>query len=320
MKERIILTSSDHRNPAETGQPHEFSVSHKFVAPFSGSQIHFAEDSKNNPVVIKFAPSPKSSQREWLALKKVQNISGTQQGILIGESDSGQVGIVTEFVEGKELSQQNTGESRYHFGQLLHTVHESTPIDKEEWHKYGRADRSLVHRSLEYWHREEIHVLFTDSLALPVLKQLFAAVESLPVSLPSFTHQDIHEGQVIIGSNGPTLIDFEVWQEADPLEDLAMYLLHLLREQKDVSSFIPLLEGYFLTKNYTDSTALHLSFYALFDACYAVSYLAKRKPDLLQQAVDNLERVLQFVQTEQFWKLRPSASLPHTKNPRKEGA
>lgn len=319
MQERLCLTSSDHREPAEIGQPHSFSVSHEYLAPFTGSRIVFATDEAKQPVVVKFASHPRGSQREWDGLRMVQNIPGAQQGVMIGQTAKGTTGVVTELVQGEEMTVVPGDQVRYEFGQVLQNIHALAPIKKEEWQKYGRADRSFIVRSLEYWNRPENIVHFAHTMALPTLQKLFQAMESVPISQPSLTHQDIHEGQVLITKQLPVLIDFEVWQEADPLEDLAMYLVHLLREQKDTSSFRPLLEGYFLSKNYNDRTALLLSFYTLFNAVYAVAYLAKRKPEFFVLAQENLQRVTHFVQEERLWKIVSPAFLSQKNIPEGRG-
>lgn len=303
MERKVSLLSLDHIDPSYKGSSQVFTPINEFPAEFSGSKIIFAADDHGKDVVLKYSVYPNGAKREWQGLQKVAHYEFIQQPVLLGlDQETDQTVLVTKKMSGQILSQNDESQHRFTLGTMLAQIHNETNIPGEEWDRSQKADFGYFQKSLENWKWPEKQKLFSQTFALPLLQYLWRSIESLPKRMPSFTHQDLHEGQVLLQSENLGIIDFEFWLEADPLEDLAIYLFHLIREKQPLSRLSPLLEGYFLDKDFSEDDKLLISFYTLFIAARAVSFFSQNRPSYLPTALSSLNRVTEYVDTQQLWK------------------
>ncbi len=297
MTEQIKVTSN--------GETHLFTIQKRDNAPFSGSEILFCLDQNGRKVVLKKSVFDWGAQREWLGLQKTNHLAFVQKGVLLGEMSDQTKVIVTELVPGKQLYKTDPLELRIELGKKLKSIHQHTTIQGDEWNKSQKSDLSYFERSLHLWCSPEIQRVLGLDTSLAMLKQLLQQATKLENVLPTFTHQDLHEGQVFVADNAlGKIIDLEFWQEADPLEDLGIYLFHLLREETPTERFTALAQGYFDNEDFNQDTKIALSFYLLFAATRAAVFFQRQRKSYVPTALGTLNRVVSFLEEEELFKMR----------------
>jgi aminoglycoside phosphotransferase (APT) family kinase protein len=296
--------------PIETLYPQELNpisvqIRQRLTSSFTGSTLLFGRTEANEKVVIKTSAYPEGNANEWEGLKKISSTGlPTQQGIMIGKLSDGSSGLVTKEVEGEPLTDIPSEDQRRDIGTQLKNIHSSTKISGDEWEKSGKQTFTYYDWHLAYWRKNADTVSPICRQAISILDTLVeAASRYFQSTTPVFTHQDLHDGQVIVNSNNDKiLIDFENWKEADPLDDIAMYLFHSIRENSPKAFYSELSNGYFDGRKTTDQENSVLAFDTLFFALRAVGYFHKFKLPYFNTAIDNLRLVNHYIDKENTWK------------------
>ncbi len=286
-------------------QPFSIHVSQEVISPFTNSKLLFGITTDNEKVVAKITTSPDGNLREWEGLQKV-SIIGTQvqEGIVAGQLDDGSPVLVTREIEGKSLVNVPGEIHRRNLGHLLKKIHAKTKIDGIEWEKSGKKDFRYYDWHLSYWHKKAEEISPVCRRAVSIIDTLVETASSyFQSSEPVFTHQDLHDEQVLINTNNlEVVIDFENWKEADYLDDLAMYLFHSIREESPITFYHELLNGYLNEGKTTDQENSIIAFDTLFFALRAVGYFHKFNLPYLDTALSNLVLVTKFIDQETPWK------------------
>ena len=294
----------------DSGAAVAMRVTRVFPAPFTGSTVVVGDLPKvSHQVVLKIAPNAKSIRREWEGLLHVTGLDGKcQQPVALVQTAQGQLGLLSEYIEGEVLKNSSEVARRAQVGERMRELHERVPVHGEEWRKSPMREFHAFLEAIERWqHDSDFLQHIRHTLALPILERLARELTTHKrIESPAFIHTDIHDEQVLISQEGVAiLLDFEQWQEGDPVDDLAIYLFHILRNGAPLEYFQAALAGYgsldFLVHVVQLRTVL--AFHTLFFATRAVRMFARYRPEYLPLSVHTLEEVCRFLATDALWAL-----------------
>lgn len=277
-----------------------FIIDEDFVVPFSGDRLVFATTESGLQIVAKIS-QPEKSRREWMGLLTAYYASvPSPQPLLLGQIDEQHSALISSRIIGRNMFYSSDLGLRHKLGKIVKSMHEQATAKGNEWLISGKSDFSYYDRKMDLWARE----IVIDQTTHPLLAQLsIHAPNYITKTLPVFNHNDIHDGQAIIENSGRiVLIDFGNWCEDTPLNDIAFYLFHCIRNNKDINYFVSFIDGYLGTSKLTDEEKTVILFELLFISTRAVEYFARRKSGYLDTAKETHKRVLAYIEDETLFK------------------
>ena len=300
-RERLYIVNPT--NPLE--EKREFLITGEIPVTFRGSRIFFATSLEDTQVVIKIPKDGQSAEREWDGLTKTSAVGiSVPKPILVGLNDLGQSCIVSERIYGELLFLNHGYEARMQLGQTIRQIHTRVAIEGVEWLKSGRSDYAYYDEKIKLWGGKQ--ELIGDNS--PFTQHLFQAlslsmIDYCSKTLPVFNHNDIHDGQVIRSNEGRcVLIDFGSWIEDRPMNDLGFYLFHCLRNDTKFGMFKGFMRGYFERDSLNEADKQALIFNLLFISTRAVVIFSTFRPEYVETARENHQKVLKFIEGETLWK------------------
>lgn len=296
MAERLRVTPIDTR--LSIGD--SFKIDEDFVIPYSGNRFIFATTEGGLQIVAKISQQEKS-RREWMGLLTVYYASvPSPQPLLLGQTDERHFALISSRIIGHNMFYSPNLGLRYRLGRIVKSMHEQATTEGREWLVSGKSDFSYYDRKIDLWTRD----IAIDQTTHPLLIQLsIPAPNYIARTLPVFNHNDIHDGQAIIEDTGRiVLIDFGNWCEDIPLNDIAFYLFHCIRTNKDIDYFASFMDGYLGTRKLTDEEKTVILFELLFISTRAVEYFAKKKSGYLDAAKETHKRVFAYIENETLFK------------------
>lgn len=157
---------------------------------------------------------------------------------------------------------------------------------------------------LAFWFNKTLPYIENSSSMYAFFKQLHDAASIRIYSFsPSFIHKDARLENVLVDSDGIKFIDFEWWQGGDPMDDIAISLYHWVRADNHPEAFGPIIAGYFGENRMTDQERIAISFYLLLQALRFVSFCERMNPVHKVDAYRNLDKIIQFINSEHLYKL-----------------
>lgn len=287
-----------------TDEQVSFNISKRVVTPYTGSKVSFAATESGQQVVIKVSAREGGAEREWRGLVKAYAAKmPVPEPIALVKTQEGQLALVTERVNGAIMYYCPEGELRNRFGQVVRSMHEVVPVGGKGWIDNGKADFTYYDSRLHGWQQGQVENINEKSVAQALLKSLanpmIAHCESIT---PRFNHNDIHDGQVIVGGRKITLIDFEEWTEESPLNDIAYYLYSSIRMGTADSQFRHFLDGYLDNDVFSEVEKGAFMFYLLYVSCRAMNYFSSRPGKFAEVATATHQKVIDYAEDEKLWK------------------
>lgn len=299
-RERLFINPT---NPLEKRQ--EFLIAEEIPVTFRGGRIIYAASPENVQVVIKIPKDEQGAEREWFGLTKTSDAGiPVPKPMLLGLSNSGQPCVVLERICGTPLFLNHSHEAREQFGQTVKQMHTRVKIEGSEWLYRGKSDYSYYDEKIKLW-GEKQQLIGDNSLLTQYLFQILSLpmVDYCNRALPVFNHNDIHDGQVIWSNkNRGILIDFENWTEDRPMNDLGFYLFHCLRNDTRFEMFKGFMSGYLERDSLGEADKQALIFNLLFISTRAIIIFSTYKPEYVETAKTNHQKVLEFIKHETLWK------------------
>lgn len=283
----------------------DLELGERITIPFTGAEIIYATTISGDKVVIKKPLNNDRARHEWKGLNTVEptGISIPKPVALISYSED-QLAIVSSYVEGDKLYDKPNPDVKAEVGRQIKKVHQSAQIVGEDWVSSGRSSFVYYDRYIFRWAKGNIVELGTDSRTASMLGELTDTADQFCThSEPTFNHNDLHDGQVIVDGNGkPTIIDFGNWIEETWLNDIGYHLFHLVRTDRAYTDdFTKFLSGYLENRKLTDAEKSNLAFYLLFISSRALNYFHRRHSSYLSVAQGTHRKVLDHLENESIW-------------------
>lgn len=305
MSEHLCVTTLLAAHPDLCPPIFTVSIHRKITAAFSGSQIIFGSTSDHQDVVLKGSAYSQGLSREWAGLQALhQQPLAVQVPLAVVADPQGSRFLMTQWVKGQSLVEMTEDGVRHRVGELVKNIHDQVNISGAEWQHSSKSQFTYYDRYLAYWQRHQVPHLEAESRPVQLLRVLARPmIDHLAQVQPHFTHQDVHDGQIIVEANAqPVLLDFEWWQEDDPLVDLAMYLFHTLRMAQPLAYVRELYQGYQADQELPESDRDSIAFYLLFIAARAVASFRQLQSAYLPVAEQNLQTITAFIDQEKPWR------------------
>lgn len=288
-------------------EPHiKLEINRRMVVPFTGGEITYATTLSGEKFVIKKPINDEQAKHEWKGLNIAYSAGiSTPRPIALINYNEDQLGIVSGFVEGKNLHFHSDPEVKVKVGEQFRVMHQKARTDGNIWESSGRSSFSYYDELIFNWSREGIEELKFDGEDIVILKELAHTTEEFcRKSVPTFNHNDLHDGQIIVNREGePTIMDFGNWTEETWINDIAYHLFHLIRNSKEkTDDFINFLSGYHKKEKLSDIEKTNLAFYLLFISSRALAYFYNRHSRYLPVAQKTHEKVLDYLKKETIWK------------------
>lgn len=296
MVERLRVTPLDTRLNIGAS----FIINSDFTIPYSGNRLVYATTEGGLRIVAKISQQEKS-WREWMGLLTAYYARvPSPQPLLLGQIDKQHSALISSRVIGHNMFYSSDLNLRHRLGMIVKSMHEQVIVEGNEWLVSGKSDFSYYDRKMDLWVRK----VAIDQTTHPLLTQLsIHAPDYIARTLPVFNHNDIHDGQAIIEDTGRiVLIDFGNWCEDIPLNDIAFYLFHCIRTNKNIDHFTSFMDGYLGAGKLTDEEKTVILFELLFISARAVEYFARRKSGYLDTAKETHKKVLEYIEDEQLFK------------------
>jgi len=284
----------------------DLDLSERVEIPFTGAEIIYAATIFGDRVIIKKPLRNDQARHEWEGLNTVEStgISIPKPIALISYTPD-QLAIVSSYVEGDKLYDKPNPDVKVEVGRQIKKMHQSAHISGEDWVSSGRSSFVYYDRYIFGWSKGDVEELKADGRTASILSQLTDATDQFcKNSEPTFNHNDLHDGQVIVDGKGkPTIIDFGNWIEETWLNDIGYHLFHLVRtDRAHTEDFTNFLSGYMENKRLTDTEKSNLAFYLLFISSRALNYFYRRHRSYLPVAQETHKRVLDHLEDETIWK------------------
>jgi len=298
MKE-IILSPLDwdngHRDKVQ------FLISRELDMNFSGSHIIYANESDEN-FVLKQTQDRGVLLHEWNGLKQLSHYSlPVQQGVGLSIDQNGILTLISREVKGFPIYQVEEGQRQ--LGESVRQLHQVVQVDTQQWNQSGKYDFTYYDRILNKWDQDSVPDLQRSGKIVGMIFGLSTqVVNHLKIVKPAFLHNDVHDGQGFIDDGRCILIDFERWGVSDPLEDIAYYLYHQIRNGKEDVNFRKFVDGYFSNQTLSESQRNTLAFYLLYFASRSAVFFYEHRPDYYPIGQTNLLKTVQYVDSEKLWK------------------
>lgn len=290
--------------PRERDSQESIEIQEKRDSTFTGARIFFGTTPAGERVAVKFSGYAWGAKREWEGMQKVYN-SGLSLPRPIGivKDENGSLGIISERFEGRNLYEESDPELKFRLGNFVKNIHSSVPIEGAEWKSAGKNDFSFYENKTHEWRNSGIGVISAGTEIDELLREFGKTVpDHIAKNSPVFIHGDLHDGQAFVNPDRNLyVLDYEFWKECNPLNDLAIYLLHSLRTNRPREGFIELTRGYANMGNYTEPEKWLISFFLLFEAVKAIEYFYAYKPNAVNVAVSQLSKAVDYTKRSQLW-------------------
>lgn len=273
--------------------------------PFTGGEIIYAKTESGIEVVVKKTLHRYQAEHEWKGLNIAHStgISVPLPIALINYSQE-QLAIISSLVKGNNLYYYPNSEIKAEIGKQIRIMHQSAKIEGETWRSSGRSSFEYYDKYMFNWSHIGLEEVDLDSKTTSLLTVLRGKMEQFcKESQPIFNHNDLHDGQIIVDNNSPTIIDFGNWLEETWLNDAGYYLFHLIRTNRTgTDDFTIFLNGYNRGQKLSDTERSNLIFYLLFISSRALTYFYRNNSSYLTTAKETHKRVLDYVDSEEAWK------------------
>lgn len=284
----------------------ELEIDRRMVVPFTGGEISYVTTLSGDKLVIKKPISDEQAKHEWKGLNTAYSAGiSTPRPIALINYDENQLGIISGFVEGNNLYFYPNPEVKVEVGKQIRAMHQGAQTDGDIWESSGRGSFSYYDKLIFKWSKGGIEELKFDGESIVILKELAHTTEKFcRESVPTFNHNDLHDGQIIVNREGEsTIMDFGNWTEETWINDIAYHLFHLIRNSKEkTDDFTNFLSGYQKKEKLSDTEKINLAFYLLFISSRALTYFYNRHSRYLPVAQKTHERVLDYLRKETIWK------------------
>ncbi|OGM11552.1 hypothetical protein A2W13_02360 [Candidatus Woesebacteria bacterium RBG_16_36_11] len=305
MTERIILFPEKVRKNEFSAPRMEFDILKKTIIPFTGSTILFGTSESGIQVAIKISAKKGGADREWKGLNMAYHAGvSVPEPFALAKTNSEAPVLISEKIEGQHLHNETDAKLRFKLGKIMRDMHDQVKIVGEEWHSSGKPNFTYYDQFIIRWLHSTSKELGQGSKTQALLNKFASAISSYcETVIPIFSHNDLHEGQVFLRSNGGlTLLDFENWKEETQLNEIAFYLFHLIRVDKVGGNFDKFLNGYLKSAHLTETEKSIMAFYLLFISARAIEYFQNTKSRYLEKAVDTHNKILKYTDEERLWK------------------
>ena len=284
----------------------DLKLGEKTEIPFTGGEIIYATTDLGKKVIIKKTLYNEQARHEWLGLN-IAHSSGvsTPKPVALINYTADQLAIVSNFIEGDNLYYHPNPAVKPEIGRQIKKMHQNAQVGGNTWVSTGRSSFVYYDRYVFNWTSGEIEELNANSKTIAILTELTDAMgQFCTKSTPTFNHNDLHDGQVIVNSSGvPIIIDFGNWLEETWLNDVGYYLFHLVRiDRAETEDFNNFLSGYHEKEKLSDIERSNLAYYLLFISSRALTYFYKRHSTYLPIAKETHNKVLAHLNTETIWK------------------
>ncbi|HUV72066.1 MAG TPA: phosphotransferase [Clostridia bacterium] len=284
----------------------DLDLGERVEIPFTGAEIIYAATISGDRVVIKKHLNNDRAKHEWEGLNIAESTGiSIPKPIALISYTADQLAIVSSYVNGDKLYDNPNLNVKVEVGKQIKKMHQNAQIAGKDWVSSGRSLFLYYDRYIFRWAEGDIVELNADSRTASMLGELTdAAVQFCNNSEPTFNHNDLHDGQVIVEGNGkPTIIDFGNWIEETWLNDIGYHLFHLIRiDRADTDDFTKFLSGYMENKKLPDTEKTNLAFYLLFISSRALNYFYRRHSSYLPVAQETHKKVLAHLENESIWK------------------
>ncbi|HEX6976864.1 MAG TPA: phosphotransferase [Patescibacteria group bacterium] len=283
----------------------ELELVKRVEVPFTKGEIIYAQTESGVSVVVKKPLRKEQAEHEWVGLNKAHST-----GILVPlpialiNYSQEQLAIVSALVDGNNLYYFPNPKIKSEIGRQVRIMHDLAEVDGRTWESSGRKTFEYYDKYKFNWSRGKIEELSIDSETSLLLTSLAINMEVFcRESQPTFNHNDLHDGQIIVDKNNtPVIIDFGNWNEETWLNDLGYYLFHLIRTDRNNDDFGNFLDGYTGGKKFSDVEKSNLAFYLLFISSRALAYFYRNNSPYLAIAKDTHTKVLAYLADEVLWK------------------
>lgn len=284
----------------------DLSLGEKTDVPFTGGEIIHAETDAGEKVIVKKTAHNQQAEHEWLGLK-IAHSTGISVPVPIAliNYTSDHLAIVSTQIDGENLYYFPNQEIKNEIGRQVKVMHQMAGVDGRSWRSSERSTFVYYDRYIFNWSKGEIGELRAGSDSLQLLQSLSVAAEQFCKSTnPTFNHNDLHDGQIIVSKDGkPTIIDFGNWLEEAWLNEVGYHLFHLIRtDRAGTNDFANFLEGYLGGRKLSDTEKSNLAFYLVFISSRALSYFYKNNNPYLPTARETHGKVLKYLDDEKLWK------------------
>lgn len=306
MKEQIVLTPIESTKDALSIPELRFDLLDIIISPFAGNKIlSVCSQELGINFVIKIPTRVGGAKREWQGLNNAfrVGIPVPEPLVLAHDTEDRQV-LLLEKIEGENLYRHPNDPVKFHFGGIIRKMHDHCQIDGDEWSQSEKSNFVYYDRYLFSWSDGIIGELRAAGKTQSLLARFSDAMRYYcETTSPVFTHQDLHDGQVFVkGGNILTLIDFEDWKEETRLSEIGIHLFHTVRTDRSTEGFREFVHGYLDRSSHDEHTKSALAFYLLFTSARALNFYHVFRPNSIEAARVNHQKILEYIDQEKLWK------------------
>ena len=267
--------------------------------PFTSSVVLFGIH-RGKHIAIKFWQLSHGAEHEWEGLTKASDAGiKTTPPVGLAMTEEGKTVLISSKIAGTNLYTNPDLLLRRRFGEIVRTMHDDVYVEGTSWRQSEYSDFERIASKLQL----RLESVGTDTLRSEAASLIGNNSEALRGRLvemePSFTHNDLHNDQVLVLKDGTmALIDFESWSEGDPLKDIAKYIFHTLRTRQPITDITEFARGYSkITGDLSTDDVASLSYYVLEVGINTVSFYRRFRHSHYHWALDYLNRIVEYLES-----------------------
>lgn len=273
-------------------------INKKFASEFVGTPIYFGTLEDGSEVVLKFNSLEGGAEREFFGLTLAYNnqVPTSRPISMITRDSDPSLGFMMEKVEGKPFRDFSTEFHERLFALVLLKLH-SIEVGNFGLIHTGEAINISYSDYLDMWMKKTVPYMSENGADMNLFHHLKNQGDShMRNQTPRLLHRDPKDENVLITPDGQvSLIDFEWSQGGSPLDDIAVYLYHAIRTDKQPSRVNEFMRAYFGEKDLDSAKKHDLLFHLMLASGRTVSYCSRFNTERLDEAVLNMNKTTDYI-------------------------
>jgi len=287
----------------DSGEILKILVDEERFTTFRGNKVVFGTMSDGQSVVAKFPHNKDSATHEFAGYRIVAAESIRVPSVIgLVSNATGNVGILTHRIFGKNLYEDNFNGAKYQLGTMVKQLH-GLKVGGNAVHA-----NASVYSDYETKVKRFLTAPFNELIRdVPIYRLMELLSQDVGGDIDNqsgvMTHHDLHDDQIVAVDRLLYLIDFEEWEISCPTDDIAIYLYHSLRTKRPESQFVDFCRGYTQEEEFGESDKTVMNYLLLQFSLEMLDYYANYRTKEVQYAVLYLQRAVDYVNKERVWKI-----------------
>lgn len=276
----------------------QIGINKEFTSEYVGTPICFGTLEDGTEVVLKFNNLDGGAEREFFGLTLAFNnqIPTSRPIAMITRDSDSRLGFLMEKVDGKPFREFGSELHEQLFALALLKLH-SIQVSGYGTIHTGKAQFKNYNDYLKMWLDKTTPYMEMNGGDMSLFYRLKQQGDShMKSQTPKAIHRDPKDENVLITpDNKISLIDFEWVQGGNPLDDVAVYLYHAIRTNKDPSRIQAFMNTYFKGRELNSGEKHDLLFHLMLASGRTVSYCSRFNQGHLSEAVKDMNKVTDYI-------------------------